>query len=183
MREVLSEYGFDGENTPIISGSALYALEDKEPAMGRETVVKLLKAVDEHIPTPDRELNKPFLLPVEDVFSIPGRGTVVTGRIQRGTIKIGDEVELVGHKSKAKTIITGKLNGLKKKCNYMCMIKSVETSSAGTDFLFKKFHLKFDGNYLYIFICIYNICVCIYNIYVCVHILGNLNEKQIYATF
>lgn len=112
MREVLSEYGFDGENTPIISGSALYALEDKEPAMGRETVVKLLKAVDEHIPTPDRELDKPFLLPVEDVFSISGRGTVVTGRIERGTIKIGDEVELVGHKSKAKTIITGKLNGL-----------------------------------------------------------------------
>lgn len=115
MREVLSEYGFDGENTPIISGSALYALEDKEPAMGRETVVKLLKAVDEHIPTPERELDKPFLLPVEDVFSISGRGTVVTGRIERGTIKIGDEVELVGHKSKAKTIITGKLNGLKKK--------------------------------------------------------------------
>lgn len=107
MREVLSEYGFDGDNTPIISGSALYALEDKEPEMGRETIVKLLKAVDEHIPTPDRELDKPFLLPVEDVFSIPGRGTVVTGRVERGTVKTGDEVEFVGHGAKGKTTITG----------------------------------------------------------------------------
>ena len=109
MREVLSQYGYDGDNTPIISGSALCALEDKNPEMGKESIIKLLKAVDEHIPTPVRELDKPFLLPVEDVFSIPGRGTVVTGRVERGTVKTGDEVELVGHGAKSKTTITGEL--------------------------------------------------------------------------
>ena len=107
MRELLSEYGYDGDNTPIITGSALCALEDKNPEMGRDTIVKLLEAVDEHIPTPARDLDKPFLLPIEDVFSISGRGTVVTGRVERGTIKSGEEVEVVGHGSKVKTIVTG----------------------------------------------------------------------------
>lgn len=112
MREVLSEYGYDGDNTPIITGSALCALEDKNPEMGRDSIVKLLEAVDEYIPTPARDLDKPFLLPIEDVFSIAGRGTVVTGRVERGTIKTGDEVEVVGHGSKAKTIVTGNVRTL-----------------------------------------------------------------------
>lgn len=107
MRELLSEYGYDGENTPIITGSALCALEDRNPELGRDSIIKLLEAVDEYIPTPARDLDKPFLLPIEDNFSIPGRGTVVTGRVERGTIKTGDEVEVVGHGSKAKTIVTG----------------------------------------------------------------------------
>jgi len=107
MRELLAEYGYDGENTPIITGSALCALEDRDPKLGRESIIKLLEAVDEHIPTPERDLDKPFLLPIEDVFSISGRGTVVTGRVERGTIKTGDEVEVVGHGSKEKTIVTG----------------------------------------------------------------------------
>ena len=107
MRELLSEYGYDGDNTPIITGSALCALEDRNPELGRDSIIKLLEAVDEYIPTPARDLDKPFLLPIEDNFSIPGRGTVVTGRVERGTIKTGDEVEVVGHGSKAKTIVTG----------------------------------------------------------------------------
>lgn len=108
MREVLSTYGYDGDNTPIIIGSALCALEDKKPEIGRDSIIKLLEAVDEHIPTPTRELDKPFLLPIEDVFSISGRGTVVTGRVERGVIKNGDEVEFVGHGVKTKTTVTGK---------------------------------------------------------------------------
>ena len=107
MREVLSQYGYDGDNTPIIIGSALCALEDKNPEMGRDSIIKLLEAVDEYIPTPTRDLDKPFLLPVEDVFSISGRGTVVTGRVERGVIKNGDEVEFVGHGVKTKTTVTG----------------------------------------------------------------------------
>ena len=112
MRELLSEYGYDGENTPIITGSALCALEDREPKLGRDSIIKLLEAVDEHIPTPARDLDKPFLLPIEDVFSISGRGTVVTGRVERGTVKTGDEVEVVGHGSKEKTIVTGNASPL-----------------------------------------------------------------------
>ena len=107
MREVLSQYGYDGDNTPVIIGSALCALEDKNPEMGKESIIKLLEAVDEHIPTPSRDLDKPFLLPVEGVFSISGRGTVVTGRVERGVIKNGDEVEFVGHGAKNKTTVTG----------------------------------------------------------------------------
>ncbi|XP_031574648.1 uncharacterized protein LOC116308379 [Actinia tenebrosa] len=107
LRELLSEYGYDGDNTPIITGSALCALENKNPEMGINAIMKLLEAVDGHIPTPTRDLDKPFLLPVEGVFSIPGRGTVVTGRIERGVIKKGEEVEFVGHGSKIKTTVTG----------------------------------------------------------------------------
>ena len=112
MREVLSQYGYDGDNTPIITGSALCALEDRNPEMGKDSILKLLEAVDEHIPTPERDLDKPFLLPIEDVFSISGRGTVVTGRIERGTIKSGDEVEVVGHGAKVKTIVTGNVRAV-----------------------------------------------------------------------
>ena len=107
MREVLSKYGYDEDSTPIIIGSALCALEDRNPEMGRDSIIKLLEAVDEHIPTPARDLDKPFLLPIEDVFSIPGRGTVVTGRVERGVIKNGDEVEFVGHGDKTRTTVTG----------------------------------------------------------------------------
>lgn len=108
MRELLSTYGFDGDNTPVIMGSALCALEGKEPAIGQEAIMKLLDAVDEHIPTPTRDLEQPFLLPVEDVFSISGRGTVVTGRVERGVLKKGEEIEIVGNFDKQfKSTVTG----------------------------------------------------------------------------
>ena len=107
MREVLSQYGYDGDNTPIVTGSALCALEDKMPTLGRDAIMKLLDSVDEHIPTPQRDLDKSFLMPVEGVFSISGRGTVVTGRIERGVVRKGDEVEFVGHGAKTKTTVTG----------------------------------------------------------------------------
>eukprot|EP01134_Creolimax_fragrantissima_P005138 CFRG5138T1 len=107
MRETLSEYGYDGDNTPIIRGSALCALEDREPTMGKEAIFELMKAVDAWIPTPTRDLDKPFLMPVEDVFSIAGRGTVVTGRIERGTVNKGEEIQIVGNGANLKTTITG----------------------------------------------------------------------------
>ncbi|KAK6201690.1 mitochondrial translation elongation factor TU [Scheffersomyces amazonensis] len=108
MRELLSKYGFDGDNTPVIMGSALCALEGKQPEIGSEAILKLLDAVDEHIPTPVRDLEKPFLLPVEDVFSISGRGTVVTGRVERGQLKKGEEIEIVGGFDKPyKATVTG----------------------------------------------------------------------------
>ena len=95
VREMLSEYDFDGDNTPIVVGSALKALEDPDGEWG-DKIVKLMEAVDEWIPTPDRATDQPFLMPVEDVFTITGRGTVATGRVERGTVKVGDTVELVG---------------------------------------------------------------------------------------
>lgn len=108
MRELLSQYGFDGDNVPIVMGSALCALEDKQPEIGEQAILKLLDAVDEYIPTPQRDLEKPFLLPVEDIFSISGRGTVVTGRVERGNLKKGEEVEIVGHNTTPlKTTVTG----------------------------------------------------------------------------
>lgn len=108
MRDLLNEYGFDGENTPIIAGSALCALEGREPALGRDAILKLLDAVDTFIPQPQRDLDKPFLLSVEDVFSIGGRGTVATGRIDRGVITKGEEVEIVGfNPTPIKTTVTG----------------------------------------------------------------------------
>ncbi|CAB4254336.1 similar to Saccharomyces cerevisiae YOR187W TUF1 Mitochondrial translation elongation factor Tu [Maudiozyma barnettii] len=108
MRELLSQYGFDGENAPIIMGSALCALEGREPEIGEKAIMKLLDAVDEYIPTPERDLAKPFLMPVEDVFSISGRGTVVTGRVERGHLKKGEELEIVGfNKVPLKTTVTG----------------------------------------------------------------------------
>ncbi|XP_064392823.1 elongation factor Tu, mitochondrial-like isoform X2 [Halichondria panicea] len=107
MREVLEHFKYDSENTPIIIGSALCALEGKNPEMGAESIMTLLNAVDEWIPEPVRVFDKPFLMPVENTYSIPGRGTVVSGQIERGKIKKGDEVEFVGYRSKLKTIVTG----------------------------------------------------------------------------
>ena len=107
MRELLSSYQFPGDDIPIIRGSALYALEDKDPKLGRESILELMAAVDEHIPQPDRAKDQPFLMPIEDVFSISGRGTVVTGRIERGVIKVGEEVEIVGIRETSKTTVTG----------------------------------------------------------------------------
>jgi elongation factor Tu len=105
VREILSNNGFDGDNIPFIKGSALQALEGKPE--GEAAIRELIKAVDEYIPIPKRDTDKPFLMPIEDVFSIPGRGTVVTGRIEQGTVKVGEEIEIVGIKDTIKTICTG----------------------------------------------------------------------------
>ena len=107
VRELLSKYNFPGDKIPIVRGSALMALEDKKPELGKQSILKLMDAVDANIPQPDRPKDKPFLMPVEDVFSISGRGTVVTGRIERGVIKVGEEVEIVGIRPTAKSTVTG----------------------------------------------------------------------------
>ncbi len=107
IREELSKRGFDGDNIPIVSGSALAALEDRNPEIGELKIVDLMKAVDDWIPQPERPLDKPFLMPIEDVFSISGRGTVVTGRVETGIVKVGEEVEIVGIKDTKKTVVTG----------------------------------------------------------------------------
>ncbi len=107
VRELLSSYDFPGDDIPIVSGSALHALEGGPEATGRATVLALLTAVDDFIPQPKRAKDRPFLMPIEDVFSISGRGTVVTGRVERGTIKVGEEVEIVGIKETQKTTVTG----------------------------------------------------------------------------
>ena len=108
VRELLDSYQFPGDEIPVVKGSALCALEDREPEIGRESVIKLMDEVDSYIPTPDRPKDQPFLMPIEDVFSISGRGTVVTGRIERGIIKVGEEVEIVGIKEETtKTTVTG----------------------------------------------------------------------------
>ncbi|MGH7001208.1 MAG: elongation factor Tu [Stellaceae bacterium] len=107
VRELLSSYKFPGDKTPIIRGSALAALEDKNKELGHDAILKLMEAVDAYIPQPKRDRDRPFLMPIEDVFSISGRGTVVTGRVERGIIKVGDEVEIVGLKPTTKTVVTG----------------------------------------------------------------------------
>jgi len=107
IREELSKRDFDGDNIPIVTGSALAALEDKNPEIGKESILKLMAAVDEWIPQPERPLDKPFLMPIEDVFSISGRGTVVTGRVEQGIVKVGEEVEIVGIRDTQKTVVTG----------------------------------------------------------------------------
>jgi elongation factor Tu len=107
IRELLSSYDFPGDDIPIVKGSALAALEDKRPEIGRDSVLELMKAVDSYIPQPERPLDRPFLMPIEDVFSISGRGTVVTGRVETGIIKVGEEVEIVGIRDTAKTVVTG----------------------------------------------------------------------------
>jgi elongation factor Tu len=107
VRELLSKYQFPGDKIPIIKGSALMALEDKDPKLGKEAILELMKAVDEYIPQPERPVDQPFLMPVEDVFSISGRGTVCTGRVERGIVKVGEEVEIVGLKPTQKTTVTG----------------------------------------------------------------------------
>jgi elongation factor Tu len=107
VRELLSSYDFPGDDIPVVRGSALMALEDKNPAQGREAILKLMAEVDAYIPQPERPVDKPFLMPIEDVFSISGRGTVVTGRVERGIVKVGEEIEIVGLRPTVKTTITG----------------------------------------------------------------------------
>ena len=107
VRELLSSYEFPGDDIPIISGSALAALEGRDNEIGEQKIAELMSAVDEFIPTPDRPVDQPFLMPIEDVFSISGRGTVVTGRVERGVINVGDEIEIVGIRETSKTTCTG----------------------------------------------------------------------------
>ncbi|HEX6376658.1 MAG TPA: elongation factor Tu, partial [Allosphingosinicella sp.] len=107
IRELLSSYDFPGDDIPIVKGSALAALEDKTPEIGENSVLELMKAVDSYIPQPERPLDRPFLMPIEDVFSISGRGTVVTGRVETGIVKVGEEVEIVGIRDTTKTVVTG----------------------------------------------------------------------------
>jgi len=107
IRELLSSYDFPGDDIPVIRGSALAALEGRDDEIGKNSILELMNAVDEYIPTPDRPIDQPFLMPIEDVFSISGRGTVVTGRVERGKIHVGDEVEIVGLKETQKTVVTG----------------------------------------------------------------------------
>jgi elongation factor Tu len=107
VRELLSSYDFPGDDIPIVSGSALAAVEGRNPEIGKDKVLELMQAVDDYIPTPERPLDKPFLMPVEDVFSISGRGTVVTGRVEQGVVKVGEEIEIVGIRPTVKTTCTG----------------------------------------------------------------------------
>ena len=107
LRELLSFYEFPGDDIPIIKGSALCALEGTQPELGHNSILELMKAVDAYIPQPARVLDRPFLMPIEDVFSISGRGTVVTGRVERGIVRVGEEVEIVGIKPTVKTVVTG----------------------------------------------------------------------------
>jgi elongation factor Tu len=107
IRELLSKYKFPGDEIPVVKGSALAAVEDRDANIGKDAIVKLMEAVDAYIPTPARDIDKPFLMPVEDVFSISGRGTVVTGRVERGIVKVGEEIDIIGLKDLQKTVITG----------------------------------------------------------------------------
>jgi elongation factor Tu len=107
VRELLDKYSFPGDDTPIIRGSASNAMNDTNNEIGRDKIIELMNAVDSFIPMPKREVDRPFLMPVEDIFSISGRGTVVTGRIERGVIKVGEEIEIVGLKNTVKTTVTG----------------------------------------------------------------------------
>jgi elongation factor Tu len=117
IRELLTSYDFPGDDIPIITGSALAALEGRDDEIGKNKVLELMEAVDSYIPEPERDIDKPFLMPVEDVFSISGRGTVATGRIERGIVKVQDEVEIVGMKETTKTVVTVL------KCSASCSIK------------------------------------------------------------
>src|ERR1700750_2166547 len=107
VRELLKSYQFPGDDIPVIRGSALMALEDKNPEQGEQSVLKLMAEVDRYIPQPTRDKDKPLLMPIEDVVSISGRGTVVTGRVERGVVKVGEEIEIVGLRPTAKTVVTG----------------------------------------------------------------------------
>ena len=107
VRELLSSYDFPGDDIPIVKGSALVALEDGDPAQGKDAIIELMGHVDNYVPQPDRPKDLPFLMPIEDVFSISGRGTVVTGRIERGVVNVGDDVEIVGIKDTSTTVVTG----------------------------------------------------------------------------
>jgi elongation factor Tu len=107
VRELLSSYQFPGDDIPIVRGSALMALENKEPKLGHDAILELMKQVDAYIPQPERPIDQPFLMPIEDVFSISGRGTVVTGRVERGVVKVGETVEIIGIRPTSSTTVTG----------------------------------------------------------------------------
>ena len=107
VRELLDKYDFPGDDTPIVKGSALVALEDGDATLGEDSILELMTQVDAYIPQPERPIDRPFLMPIEDVFSISGRGTVVTGRVERGIVKVGEEIEIVGLKATVKTVVTG----------------------------------------------------------------------------
>jgi elongation factor Tu len=107
IRELLSKYQFPGDDIPVVKGSALAAVEGRDPEIGEKAIIELMAKVDEYIPTPARDIDKPFLMPVEDVFSISGRGTVVTGRVERGIVKVGEEIEIIGIKDSQKSTVTG----------------------------------------------------------------------------
>jgi len=107
VRELLNSYEFDGDNIPIVKGSALVATEGGDENLGKNSIIELVQAIDDHVPQPERPIDKPFLMPIEDVFSISGRGTVVTGRVEQGTVKAGQEVEIVGLRETRKTTVTG----------------------------------------------------------------------------
>jgi elongation factor Tu len=107
IRELLDKYEFPGDDTPIVKGSALVALEDGDATLGEDAILELMTQVDAYIPQPERPIDRPFLMPIEDVFSISGRGTVVTGRVERGIVKVGEEIEIVGLKATVKTVVTG----------------------------------------------------------------------------
>src|SRR6202023_3088958 len=106
VRELLSSYGFPGDDIPVVKGAALFALEGKEPKLGHDSIIELMNAVDDYIPQPERAKDRPFLMPIEDVFTISGRGTVVTGRVEAGIVHVGDEIECVGLKPTTKTVVT-----------------------------------------------------------------------------
>ena len=129
VRELLSKYEFPGDDIPIVKGSALAALEDKTPEIGREAILELMKVVDSYIPQPERPKDKPFLMPIEDVFSISGRGTVVTGRVERGIVNIGEEIEIVGLKETTKN---GWLRVLR--CSASCSIRARLGTMSGVFF-------------------------------------------------
>ncbi len=138
MRELLSSYDFPGDDIPIVKGSAP-ALEDKKPELGKNAIIELMNAVDTYIPEPARPIDKPFLMPIEDVFSISGRGTVVTGRIERGIVKVGDEIEIVGIRDTQKTIVHGRRDvpqaarpgpGRRQRRRACCAASTRKTSSA-----------------------------------------------------
>jgi elongation factor Tu len=132
IRELLTSYDFPGDDIPVVKGSALAALEGRDKALGEDSVVALLAAIDDYIPQPDRAKDRPFLMPIEDVFSISGRGTVVTGRVERGVVKVGDEVEIVGIRETQKTICTGVemfrklLDGGEAGDNVGCLLRGVD---------------------------------------------------------
>ena len=107
IRELLDSYDFPGDDIPIVKGSALAALEGRDDEIGKNSIIELMKAVDEYIPQPERAVDQPFLMPIEDVFSISGRGTVVTGRVERGIVNVGDEIEIIGIRDTQKTVCTG----------------------------------------------------------------------------
>ena len=127
VRELLSFYKFPGDDIPIIRGSALHALNGTEPKLGRDSIIELMKAVDEYVPEPERDMDKPFLMPVEDVFSIAGRGTVVTGRVEKGTIKTGEEIEIAGIKETTKTTCIGACESVRREMG----VQSVTQGAAG----------------------------------------------------